>query len=124
MIVEQNGDSSYHIKLHEKKIMAVPTKFLKPYVEDTTTETPIPLFFHKRTTVSEEGEVDEFLVEKIVAHKVEGGKLKFLVKWEGYGEEEQSWETADKFLQGINGFWRRYCEDNKLKVDLVQGTKE
>ena len=124
VIVEQNGDSSYHIKLHEKKIMAVPTKFLKPYVEDTTTETPIPLFFHKRTTVSEEGEVDEFLVEKIVAHKVEGGKLKFLVKWEGYGEEEQSWETADKFLQGINGFWRRYCEDNKLKVDLVQETKE
>ena len=47
--------------------------------------------------------MDEFLVEKIVAHKVEGGKLKFLVKWEGYGgqaKEPGFHESCCRFLIG------------------------
>uniref|UniRef100_A0A914ZDP6 Chromo domain-containing protein n=1 Tax=Panagrolaimus superbus TaxID=310955 RepID=A0A914ZDP6_9BILA len=42
---------------------------------------------------------DEYVVEKVLAEKVDGGKLKFLVKWVGYeDEEDQTWEPLDNFF--------------------------
>jgi hypothetical protein len=40
-----------------------------------------------------EGE-DEYLVEKILDSKMFRGRLKFKIKWEGYGPEHDSWEYA------------------------------
>jgi hypothetical protein len=40
-----------------------------------------------------EGE-DEYLVQKILDSKMFRGRLKFKIKWEGYGPEHNSWEYA------------------------------
>jgi hypothetical protein len=40
-----------------------------------------------------EGE-EEYLVEKILDSKMFRGRLKFKIKWEGYGPEHDSWEYA------------------------------
>jgi hypothetical protein len=37
---------------------------------------------------------DEYLVEKILDRKMFHGRLKFKIKWEGYGPEHDSWEYA------------------------------
>lgn len=34
----------------------------------------------------------EYVVEKILAHKVKGGRNMFLVKWKGWSEESNTWE--------------------------------
>ena len=35
-----------------------------------------------------------FSIEAIRKHRMEGKKLKFLVKWAGYGEQENTWLSA------------------------------
>jgi len=37
---------------------------------------------------------EEYLVEKILDSKMFHGRLKFKIKWEGYGPEHDSWEYA------------------------------
>ena len=37
---------------------------------------------------------EEYLVEKILDSKMFRGRLKFKIKWEGYGPEHDSWEYA------------------------------
>lgn len=34
----------------------------------------------------------EYIVEKILAHKVSGGRNMFLIKWKGWPEEYNTWE--------------------------------
>jgi hypothetical protein len=44
-------------------------------------------------------EKEEYVVEKVLAEKVEKGKLKFLVKWLGYeDEDDQTWEPLENFF--------------------------
>jgi hypothetical protein len=40
----------------------------------------------------------EFHVEKIVGKKVEGGKVLYHVKWQGFGVDENTWEPVANFL--------------------------
>jgi hypothetical protein len=41
------------------------------------------------------GDELEYNVEKILDSRLHRGKLQFLVKWQGYGYEENSWEADD-----------------------------
>ena len=38
-----------------------------------------------------------FLVEKIVGKRGRGEKVEYLVKWQGYGHEHNTWEKRDAF---------------------------
>ena len=41
---------------------------------------------------------DLFIVEKILKKKrTEDGELRYLVKWDGYAEEENTWEPPESF---------------------------
>ena len=37
----------------------------------------------------------EFIIEKILDSQIINQKLHYLIKWEGYGIEHNSWEPAD-----------------------------
>ncbi|XP_043661384.1 chromobox protein homolog 2-like [Drosophila teissieri] len=51
----------------------------------------------KSSKISTSKEVDsqEYLVEKIVGKRFRDGRLQFLVKWQGFPEEENSWEPLE-----------------------------
>ena len=52
----------------------------------------------------------EFIVEEILDSKVVNRRLRYLIKWEGYGIEHNSWELAEDVhaLERVADFHRRY----------------
>ena len=53
---------------------------------------------------------NEFIVEEILDSRVINRKLRYLIKWEGYGIEHNSWEPADDVhaLERIMDFHQRH----------------
>jgi hypothetical protein len=52
---------------------------------------------------------DEYIVEKILDSKMFRGRLKFKIKWEGYGPEHDSWEYATEVYapERVADFYQR-----------------
>ena len=94
--------------------------FLKEYVEDIFNGKPLPLFYFQRTEEGTGGLIDKWLVDKVLGHKVEGGKLKFLTTWEGHPEEEATWEEVKNFIPMYNSEFVKCCKEHGIKMDLVQ----
>ena len=76
--------------------------------------------------------IGEYLVERIVAHKIVQRKPMFLVKWLGYAEEENTWEPAAHLPLGLIDAFKtppqideRRLEEWKalLKLQLERGLK-
>ena len=82
-IIEREGKRSYVIELKPQYFMKAPRILLKPYHHDKVVGKPTEMFYHKRTEPDDEAMPDEWIVEKILDHKVEKGRHKFLTKWEG-----------------------------------------
>ena len=53
---------------------------LKLYTPDEYSESPIKLFYHRRTPTDPEGAPDEFILENILGHEEVGGRVFFRVK--------------------------------------------
>ncbi|KAM0313606.1 hypothetical protein ACHAO8_005410 [Botrytis cinerea] len=53
------------------------------------------------------GSDHEFIVERILAQKTEGGQRLFLIRWSGFPEEDSSWEPRKNILgQSILDAWK------------------
>lgn len=115
-VVEQKGSNSYKVQLDEERFLDVPAKYLKLYEEDPWVGQKTPLFWHKRTEVEEEAEPTEGTVEKVLGHRVVGGRTQFLVRWGENGEE--SWAEVEDFLRGVNEEWWKYCREKGVGLDL------
>ena len=75
---------------------------------------------------------DIFIVEKILKKKrMEDGEVRYLVKWEGYGAEENTWEppgnfsgcphVLENFEQKLRGKVERRGRKKKLDAGAVTG---
>ena len=115
----REGARSYIVELKPGMEIKAHRSFLKEYVEDVYNGQPIPLYFHQRTEVDMGAAADEWLVDKVVNHKIEGTKVKFLTTWEGHPAEEATWEDASNFLPRYNTEFVTYCKTHGLKLDLV-----
>ncbi|OBZ86418.1 Chromo domain-containing protein 2 [Choanephora cucurbitarum] len=78
----------------------------------------------KRVRKQEENssEEEEYEVEKVKSHKVmiENGKsiLKYLVKWIGYSDKDNTWEPADSLANAadlVDEYWRLYGGEEKRR---------
>ena len=51
---------------------------------------------------------DHFVIEKVINHRNNKGNLDYLVKWKGYGPEDNSWVPVEDFdgLAEIQKYWR------------------
>ncbi|KAF8982994.1 hypothetical protein BGZ46_000215 [Entomortierella lignicola] len=67
----------------------------------------------------DEEEGDEYEVERVVGHKRERGVLSFLLKWKGYEDADNTWETNDNLSceELINEYWEKYEKAGGKKSD-------
>jgi len=64
---------------------------------------------------------DFFTVEKIIDKKKEGKKLFYLVKWEGYPEEQNTWEPVAN-LSNVKDLVKEFEKKNELSTSLNQAS--
>ena len=111
-ITEDINGVTYRLKLSQPMIdrgihNAFHASLLKPYFEDQfsrETSPPPALQFH-------DGH-EEYEVESITRHKKHRGKTKYLVKWKGYADHENTWQTEEDLLNAQD-LLKEY--KNKLK---------
>ena len=123
-VTHQVNDVAYKLKLPDSlKIHPVfHVSLLKPYSSDGKVQPPAGF-------LTEEGDL-VWYVEKILLHrdKKSGKRVKkeYLVKWEGYGPEDTSWEPEDHFTTNaaIDEYWKatQLLEDLKASRKPVQVT--
>ena len=67
---------------------------------------------------------EEWVVQEILDSKILRGKLKFLIKWEGFGAEHNSWEGADDVFAPdlVTEFYRRHPGAPRAIRALAFGT--
>ena len=85
----------------------------------------IPLYFHQRTELDPEVQIDQWEVKKILRHKMtKEGKLLFLTEWEGADKGSETWEPVKHFFHRYCSEFLRYCAENSLKVDIPEELDE
>ncbi|KAJ8663918.1 hypothetical protein O0I10_000193 [Lichtheimia ornata] len=60
------------------------------------------------------GDEEEYEVERIVDHKrLTRGRYKYLIKWKGYSDEENTWESEDNIAapELMDEYWRNHGDD-------------
>ncbi len=62
---------------------------LSPQIRNRLKNPPLPLILEDGTA---------YTVKEILSFRRHGGKLQYLVDWEGYGPEERSWEPRDNII--------------------------
>ncbi|WPJ61302.1 hypothetical protein SMAC4_13436 [Sordaria macrospora] len=69
-------------------------------------------------------EGDEFMAEDILDSMIEDGNIKYLVKWEGYGHESNTWEPSEylrNFKKEIED-WHRQNPDRPQPPPRIQAS--
>ena len=118
-IVSRVGEHSYTIEVKPGLIIGAVRSFLKPFMEDVWNGDPIPLHFHRRTILDDEALPDEFIVDKIVDHKMlANGRIKFKTLWVGH--KDATWEPANSFVQRYAYDMIKYCKEHKVWFDLLE----
>ena len=92
--------------------------FLKLYQEPTISGKGLPLHFFKRKEKEIDSSPDEWIVEKIVAHRKKDGKWEFLTKWEGCEDGSETWEPVKNFIHRYSDEFFRYWTEKGLPIDL------
>jgi hypothetical protein len=91
-VLKKIGPSSYKLKLPTtwKGVHPVFNEILLvPFIQPLSTQSPI----HPPPTV-QGNEHDHYEVEAILDTRKFRKKTKYLVKWKGYGHEDNTWQTA------------------------------
>ena len=88
-IKEQIGERAFRLDL--PKTLKIHNVFhvsmLEPWKEDEHGREPIP----PEPVILEEGQ-EEYEVEKVLNSRIHRGNVEYLIRWKGYGPEEDSWE--------------------------------
>ena len=75
----------------------------------------IPIATHV-PTLEVDNNNKEYDVEKVLQSQLENGKLQYLVKWKGYGMNDNIWEPASQFTSKkvLQDFYRHHPEQPRM----------
>ena len=124
-VVQKLSNHTYKIQVGETRTRDIHVSQLKRH-HPPLAGPHWPLFFTQETPLDGHGLQNDFLVEKILRHRLnkDNNTSEFLVKWDGYGEEECTWEPPSSFLPVFSQPWAAYCRSHHLRVDVVGNLKE
>ena len=88
---------------------------LKPYLQDIHGQV-IPCCYFKPKKGSQTQA--DYVVEKIVDHKIRNGIHLWRVRWKGYGENDDTWEPASSFVEYIQDDSRKWNKENGIDISL------
>ena len=68
---------------------------------------------------------NHFVIEKVIDHRNNKGTLDYLVKWKGYGPEDNSWVPVEDFdgLAKIQEYWKRKNEEKSKRKRVETSQK-
>lgn len=91
--------------------------FIVLIIRSTSQITPTVIMSDDEGSVKSEGASDEYVVEKVVDKKKEGGKILYFLKWKGYSETDNTWEPKENLdcPDLIEAFEEEYAERMKAK---------
>ena len=114
-ILQRLGNSGRYKVALPKGVEDVHMDTFKPYICPPNGKAIPFLYFKPRQTLPE---TDDFVIDKILAHKIEKGENLWKVRWRGYGSEEDSWEPAASFVGFIQQDWKRWNLENRIPIKL------
>ena len=123
VVLENVGNHSYVVEVKQGRRQHAHRTQLRPHQEDEFSGDQFPLFyFSGRAAVVDDMGPDEFIVDKVVGHQLDPktGGFQFRIRWQGYGEKDDSWEPA---AHVVSEPVRQYLADHKLRLAVASGPK-
>lgn len=121
IVKAREGERSYLIEVKEGVTIKAHRSFLKKCLNQTFQGQPIPLFYHKRTVIDPEAQVDEWIVEKILRHRInKKGEVEFLTQWKGFDATAATWEPVGNFIHRFNTDFLEYCQNKGIPIDVTR----
>jgi hypothetical protein len=122
-VLEAMGPNAYKLKLPSSmKIHDVfNTVKLRPYVPDAIAR-PVP---PRPDPVVTEDSQPRWVVEAILDSKKKRGKLEYLIKWEGYPMEENTWEPVENIFDAdhlIQEFYAKHPKAPRISTLFLSHT--
>ena len=117
-VIHRAGEHSYVIETRPGHQIDAHRCQLKEHAEDIYSGKPLALFHYRQAAPELDLAVDEWIVDKIVAHRLNSaGDLEFRVRW--LGSEELTWEPIGNFFQRYAVDFIAYCREKALNVDVI-----
>ena len=123
-VLERKGTGRYVVGM-EGESKELPLHRLKPCYDAVEEGDPvdIPLHVYKRRPKRKGGEEERtWVVETILGRRKRQGREEWLVKWQDYGPEHNSWEPLASFLHGVNRDWVRYNAEHGIAPTVTPGS--
>ena len=117
------GLNSYQIKIRADATIKAHQTFLKPALNDTYLGAPVPLFYHKRTVLDPEAQVDEYIVEKFLVINTNTVSSNFSRSGRGMIPRPQRGSPSKSFFHRYNSEIIKYCREHNLPLNVTKYLK-
>ena len=92
---------------------------LKLYLEEVTGES-LPLHYFSSGPGELEMAQDEWIVDRVLDHRIRRGRREFLTLWKGYDRSEATWEPVNHFIHRYSSDFVKYCRDHSIRINLTE----
>ena len=116
-IIERLGNSGRYKVSLPSGVQDMHMDHFKPYMVSPEGKAIPCLYFKPRPKMPE---TDDYVVQKILDHKVEKGIHLWKVRWKGYGPEEDSWEPASSFVGYIQQDWKLWNKNHNISIPVQE----